>query len=134
MKLIQRFVEGLAWRLLVCPGIDYMRTLFLYIEYRTNIPPWQKALSSNQSDPGQKTLVVTLFSERSFIMNQIQKTRDADLFQRGDCVLWHNCIGNRAVPVPGVVLEQRDAQVVIRIRLHDTLQAVTVNRHELIKR
>ncbi len=67
-------------------------------------------------------------------MNQVQERRDKKVFHSHDFVLWHYRSDNHAIPVPAVVVDERDEKVIIRARVEGHVEEFSVDPNELIER
>ena len=67
-------------------------------------------------------------------MNQVQERPDKKIFHAQDFVLWHYRSDNHSIPVPAVVIDERDEKVIIRARVEGRVEEFTVEPDELIER
>jgi hypothetical protein len=67
------------------------------------------------------------------MMYRIENGLD-DEFHSEDLVLWYAHDNKRSLPIPGVVVRQRDYDVVIRTRVDGTIREIAVSPDELVKR
>jgi hypothetical protein len=73
------------------------------------------------------------YIEEVVMMYQIQDGSENE-FHSEDLVLWYAHDNRRSLPIPGVVVRQRDYEVVIRTRVDGTVREIAVSPDELVKR
>ena len=67
-------------------------------------------------------------------MNQVQERSERKVFHSHDCVLWHYRADNYDIPVPAVVVDEKEDTVVIRARVEGCVKEFVVASEELIER
>jgi hypothetical protein len=70
--------------------------------------------------------------EEVVMMYQIQDGSENE-FHSEDLVLWYAHAEKRALPIPGVVVRQQQADVVIWTRVEGTIREIAVLLSELVK-
>jgi hypothetical protein len=56
------------------------------------------------------------------------------VFHNHDLVLWHSRADKRSLPIPGVVIQQKEQNVVIRARVEGIVKEFEVSPDELVER
>lgn len=67
-------------------------------------------------------------------MNQVQDRPTKKTFHAQDFVLWHYRSGNYSIPVPAVVVDEKEDKVIIRARVEGRVSEFVVDPEELIER
>jgi hypothetical protein len=66
-------------------------------------------------------------------MKQIQNL-SGKVFHNHDLVLWHSRADKRSLPIPGVVIQQTEKNVIIRARVEGIVKEFEVSSDELVER
>jgi hypothetical protein len=67
------------------------------------------------------------------VMKQIQE-RSEKVFHNQDLVLWYLRAEKRSLPIPAVVVRQQENHVIIRARVEEKVNEISVSPHELVER
>jgi hypothetical protein len=67
------------------------------------------------------------------VTNRIQDL-SGKVFHNHDLVLWHSRADKRSLPIPGVVIQQKEKNVVIRARVEGIVKEFEVSPDELVER